>query len=88
MNCYVKEIPEVFKDGSLDESDENKESQSFIAASSRDKSVTIWNLNNASKLAELKLPSGTRGGNKSGEYTCFFVFLFYYCIDDFYESGK
>ena len=60
-------IPEVFKDDSHNENDETKETQTFLAASSRDKTVTIWSLKDASKLAELKIPPGPRGGNKSGE---------------------
>ena len=67
------ETPEVFKsslEASEADDEENQSASSFLlAVSSRDKTVTIWNWKDASKLAELKLPSGPRGGtNKSGLY--------------------
>ena len=49
------------------ESKEVDQLSSFLAVSSRDKTVSIWNLKDATKMAELKLPSGQRGGYKSGK---------------------
>ena len=58
------ETPEIFKDIRDTEKEEN-DSFSLLAVSSRDKTVSIWQLKDASKMAELKLPF-SRGGNKSG----------------------
>ena len=65
------ETPEVFKNSlsSIADDEDQSASSNLLAVSSRDKTVTIWNWKDASKLAELKLPSGPRGGtNKSGLY--------------------
>ena len=67
LRIREKHVINSLKDTVDSENKEENQLSSLLAVSSRDKTVSIWNLKDATKMAELKLPSGQRGGYKSGK---------------------